>query len=142
MSRSTSHQLRAHWSGAIDRAARPHRRTSTSCAREGYRTGLVTNNVHETSVQWRALVPVDKLFDAIVDSSDVGMRKPNPAIFFHTLDLLGGVPPAYAVFLDDTPGNVDGARTAGLHAILVDPADPAGAIDELDALLAAGCDRS
>ena len=109
---------------------------------EGYKTGLVTNNVKEASGQWRAIVPVEDLFDAIVDSSEVGMRKPNPAIFLHALDLLGGVAPASAVFLDDAPGNVAGARRAGLHAILVDPADRAGAIDELDELLAAGGDRS
>ncbi len=45
---------------------------------EGYRTGLVTNNVKEASAQWRVLVPVDELFEVVVDSSEVGMRKPNP----------------------------------------------------------------
>lgn len=71
----------------------------------------------------------------IVDSSDVGVRKPDPAIFAVALERLGGVAPAAAVFLDDAPGNVDGARRAGLHAILVD--DQAAALDELDRLLAA-----
>ncbi|MGH9274599.1 MAG: HAD family hydrolase, partial [Acidimicrobiales bacterium] len=42
----------------------------------GYRLGLITNNVREASGSWRALVPVDELFDVIVDSSEVGMRKP------------------------------------------------------------------
>jgi HAD superfamily hydrolase (TIGR01509 family) len=63
------------------------------------------------------------------------MRKPNPAIFHHALELLGGVEPARAVFLDDAEGNVRGAQTAGLHAILVDAADPTGALAELDVLL-------
>ena len=102
---------------------------------EGYRTGLVTNNVKEASTQWRELVPVDELFDVIVDSSAVGMRKPNPAIFLHALELLGGVTPTQSVFLDDAPGNVAGAQSAGLHAILVDAADPTGALAELDELL-------
>ena len=101
----------------------------------GYRTGLVTNNVKEASTQWRVLVPVEELFDVIVDSSEVGMRKPNPAIYLHALDLLGGVAPERAVFLDDAPGNVAGARRAGLNAILVDAAEPSGALAELDALL-------
>jgi putative hydrolase of the HAD superfamily len=101
---------------------------------EGYRVGLITNNVREGSATWRALIPVDELFDVVVDSSEVGMRKPNPAIFHHALDLLGGVPPSAAVFLDDTPGNVEGARRAGLAGILV--GDPDAAIAELDALLA------
>lgn len=102
--------------------------------RRGYRLGLITNNVREGSATWRAMVPVDELFDVVVDSSEVGMRKPNPAIFHHTLDLLGGVEPSAAVFLDDSPGNVAGARRAGLHAIHVE--DPAEAMAELDALLA------
>jgi len=101
----------------------------------GYRTGLVTNNVKEASAQWRELVPVDELFEVIVDSSAVGMRKPNPAIFRHALELLGGIAPASAVFLDDAAGNVRGAEVAGLHAILVDAADPTGALSELDDLL-------
>ena len=100
----------------------------------GYKLGLITNNVREASASWRALVPVDELFDIVIDSSEVGMRKPNPAIFLHALELLGGVPPEAAVFLDDSPGNVIGARRAGLHAIHVESTDQA--IAELDALLA------
>jgi putative hydrolase of the HAD superfamily len=101
---------------------------------DGYRTALVTNNVREGSGSWRARIPVDDLFDVVVDSSAVGMRKPNPAIFTHTLDLLGGVAPDRAVFLDDVDTNLAGARLAGLRTILVgDP--PAAALAELDALL-------
>jgi epoxide hydrolase-like predicted phosphatase len=101
----------------------------------GYRTGLVTNNVKEASAQWRVLVPVDELFEVVVDSSEVGMRKPNPAIYLHALELLDDVQPEAAVFLDDAAGNVAGARRAGLHAILVDAAEPTGALAELDSLL-------
>jgi epoxide hydrolase-like predicted phosphatase len=100
---------------------------------EGYRVGLITNNVREGAAAWRSLVPVDELFEVVVDSSEVGMRKPNPAIFHHALELLGGVDPTEAVFLDDTATNVEGARRAGLAAILVD--DPDTALAELDALL-------
>lgn len=102
---------------------------------DGYRTALLTNNVKEGSDTWRALIPVDELFDVVVDSSAVGMRKPDPRIYLHTLELLGGVEPARAVFLDDHPGNVAGAQAAGLAAIVV--ADPADAVAELDALLTA-----
>ncbi len=101
---------------------------------DGYRLGLITNNVREGSATWRAMLPVDELFDVVVDSSEVGMRKPNPTIFHHTLNLLGGGLPHEAVFLDDSPGNVVGAQRAGLHAILVD--DPDDALVELDSLLA------
>ena len=101
---------------------------------EGYRTGVVTNNIREASAGWRALLPVEDLFDVVVDSSDVGVRKPDPAIFAVALERLGGVSPSAAVFLDDAPGNVEGARRAGLHAILVE--DQATALAELDAVLA------
>jgi putative hydrolase of the HAD superfamily len=101
---------------------------------DGYKLGLITNNVREGSATWRAMLPVDELFDVVVDSSEVGMRKPNPAIYHHALEALGGVPPEQAVFLDDSPGNVEGAKRAGLHAILVE--DPEAAVRDLDALLA------
>jgi putative hydrolase of the HAD superfamily len=101
---------------------------------DGYRTALVTNNVREGSATWRAMIAVDELFDVVVDSSAVGMRKPNPAIFEHALAALGGVAPERAVFLDDVEGNLAGARAAGLHAILV-PDPPDAALVELDSLL-------
>jgi putative hydrolase of the HAD superfamily len=101
---------------------------------DGYRTALVTNNVREGSGSWRAKIPVDDLFDVVVDSSSVGMRKPNPAIFTHTLDVLGGIAPERAVFLDDVDTNLAGARIAGLHTILVGE-PPGPALAELDAML-------
>jgi epoxide hydrolase-like predicted phosphatase len=104
--------------------------------RDGYKTGLITNNVREGSKMWRSLMEVDELFDVVIDSSEVGVRKPNPAIFELALTKLGIGDPATAVFLDDLDSNVVAARNVGLHAILVgDPPD--AAIDELDALLAA-----
>jgi epoxide hydrolase-like predicted phosphatase len=101
---------------------------------EGYRTALITNNVREGSSQWRAMIPVDDLFEVVVDSSEVGMRKPNPAIYTHTLALLGDVDPAAAVFLDDVESNLVGARAAGLQTIFV-PDPPDAALVELDTLL-------
>ena len=102
---------------------------------QGYKLALVTNNVREGSSAWRALVPVDELFDVVIDSSEVGMRKPNPAIYHHALDALGGIAPEEAIFLDDSPGNVEGARRAGLHAILVET--PEQAAEDLATLLTA-----
>ena len=101
----------------------------------GYRTALVTNNVREAGDQWRTKVPLDELFDVVIDSSAVGLRKPDPVIFHLALEQLGGVEPARAVFLDDHPGNVAGAEAAGLRALLV--GDPDEAIAGLDELLTA-----
>ena len=103
--------------------------------REGYRTAIVTNNVKEFGARWRELIPVEELFELVVDSSEVGCRKPDPRIYQIALEGLGGVAPERAVFLDDFETNVEAARALGLHGILVED-DVRHAIAELDALLA------
>lgn len=100
---------------------------------EGYRTGIITNNVAEFGEGWRGLIPVDELFEFVVDSSSVGVRKPDPAIFNIALEELA-LPPEQVVFLDDYPANVVAARELGMHAIEVPP-DIRVAIGELDTLL-------
>jgi epoxide hydrolase-like predicted phosphatase len=100
---------------------------------EGYKTGLVTNNVREFASGWRKLIDVEALFDVVVDSSDVGVRKPDPAIYLLALERLGVADPSRVVFLDDAPGNVAGAAAAGLRTILV--ADPEAALEDLNNLV-------
>jgi putative hydrolase of the HAD superfamily len=102
---------------------------------EGTRTGLVTNNIKEFGETWRKMVPVDDLFEVIIDSSHEGIRKPNPAIFHLALDRLGGVAADRTVFLDDYPGNITAAEALGMHGILVGD-DWERAIAELDEVLA------
>jgi putative hydrolase of the HAD superfamily len=104
---------------------------------KGERAGcaLVTNNVAEFREHWRRSIPIDELFHDVVDSSEVGLRKPDPRIFELALERLGGVRPEQAVFLDDYAGNVEAARRVGIHGILVGE-DYAAALDELRALLA------
>jgi epoxide hydrolase-like predicted phosphatase len=82
----------------------------------GLRTSVVTNNVAEFGNFWRNLLPLDELFDDVVDSSEVKMRKPNPAIFHLACERLG-VEPSRTLFVDDHPGNVAGAERAGLRAV-------------------------
>jgi len=99
----------------------------------GVRTALVTNNVAEFGDGWRAMVPVDELFDVVVDSCRAGCRKPDPKIFRMALDELG-VAASDAVFLDDFAGNVAAAEAVGIRGILVGE-DRLAALDELDAML-------
>lgn len=101
---------------------------------EGRPTALVTNNVAEFDAAWRSLVPVDELFDVVVDSSAVGVRKPDPAIFRLALARLGDVPPERAVFLDDFEGNVSAAESLGIRGLLVGHDDD-DVIARLDRLL-------
>jgi epoxide hydrolase-like predicted phosphatase len=103
---------------------------------EGYRTALVTNNVLEFREHWRQLIPVEALFDVVVDSSEEGIRKPDPAIYRLSLERVGGIAPERALFLDDYPGNVAAATALGISGIVV-TADVTDAIAELDRRLGA-----
>jgi len=104
--------------------------------RRGFRTALITNNIAEFSDGWRAMIPVEEIFEVVVDSSAIGIRKPNPRIYELALEQLG-VDAGASVFLDDAVGNIDAARAVGMHAILVGD-DHTVAFAELDALLATG----
>jgi putative hydrolase of the HAD superfamily len=84
--------------------------------RAGYRTALLTNNVREWEPRWRSMLPVDELFDVVVDSAFVGLRKPDPAIYRLTCDRLGVAPEA-CVFVDDLEANVAAARELGMTAV-------------------------
>lgn len=79
-----------------------------------YKTAILTNNVREWK-DWRELVDAH-VFELIVDSSDVGLRKPDPEIYHLTCERLD-VKPDRAAFIDDIPSNVEGAKAVGLHAI-------------------------
>ena len=82
---------------------------------------LLTNNVREWEPRWRAMLPeLDEIFEVVVDSAFVGMRKPEPEIYQLTLERLGGgVEPADCVFVDDIELNCDAARELGMTAVHV-----------------------
>jgi epoxide hydrolase-like predicted phosphatase len=84
----------------------------------GLGSALVTNNALEFRDFWRRSIPLDELFDHVIDSSEVGLRKPDPRIFELALERLG-VDASSAVFLDDYAGNVDAARRVGIRGVLV-----------------------
>ncbi|MGH2728046.1 MAG: HAD family hydrolase [Actinomycetota bacterium] len=81
---------------------------------EHYKVGLLTNNVKEWG-GWREFYPTE-VFQVVVDSSEVGMRKPDPRIYHLTCERLG-VDPGRAAFVDDIEDNVAGARAVGLTGI-------------------------
>ena len=84
----------------------------------GLRMALCTNNVREWEPLWRAKLPeIDEVFEVVVDSAFVGMRKPEPAIYELTLERLGGVAAADCVFLDDLDVNCAAAELLGMHAV-------------------------
>jgi putative hydrolase of the HAD superfamily len=100
----------------------------------GVRAALLTNNVREWEPLWRSKLPeIDELFELVVDSAFVGLRKPDPAIFTLTLDRLGGVDPGRCVFVDDLDVNCDTARALGMAAVRFETA--AQAIPEIESAL-------
>jgi len=105
--------------------------------RLGFSTALVTNNAAEFRERWKTMIPTDELFDVIVDSSEVGLRKPNPAIYELALERIGGVAPESALFLDDHPNNVRAAERLGIRGLLVTP-ELEPTLRVLDALIARG----
>ncbi len=93
----------------------------------GIRTALLSNS-------WGNTYPRDgwaDMFDVVVISGEVGMRKPEPRIFHHTLDLLE-LPPTACVFVDDLPPNVTAAVELGMVGVL--HADYASTATELETL--------
>jgi putative hydrolase of the HAD superfamily len=98
---------------------------------QGVRMALLTNNVREWEAQWRAKLPVDELFEVVVDSAFVGVRKPDPRIYALTLERFG-VPAAQCAFVDDLEINVRAAAEAGMHPVHFRDTDQV--IAELDAL--------
>ncbi len=82
----------------------------------GYRMAICTNNVKEWEERWRSMLPVDEIFDVVVDSAFVGARKPEPRIYEITLERLG-VEPSAALLVDDIEVNCDAARKLGMHAV-------------------------
>jgi putative hydrolase of the HAD superfamily len=82
----------------------------------GHAMAICTNNVREWSARWQAMIPVAELFDVIVDSSELGVRKPDPRIYEATLLALG-VEPESAVFIDDLGINCEAATALGMRAV-------------------------
>jgi putative hydrolase of the HAD superfamily len=84
----------------------------------GYRMALLTNNVREWEPLWRSMLPVDEIFELVVDSGFEGVRKPDPEIYERTVDRLGGgVGHAECLFVDDVEVNVATARELGMTAV-------------------------
>ena len=101
----------------------------------GIRLAMLTNNVREWEARWRSMIPeIDDLFETIVDSAFVGMRKPERGIYLLTVERLG-LEPGECAFLDDLEVNCEGAAEVGLHPVRFTSTDQA--IRDLEALLAA-----
>ena len=88
----------------------------------GLRAGALTNNW--ASERSEPAHELKDLFDAFIESSKVGLRKPDPRIYQLACSALG-VAPSDAVFLDDIGRNLKAARELGMRTIKVDAPEPA-----------------
>jgi putative hydrolase of the HAD superfamily len=82
----------------------------------GYRMAMLTNNVQEWEPLWRPMLPVDEIFETVVDSGFVGCRKPESRIYAITLDRIA-LPAESCLFVDDVKINCEGAERAGMTAV-------------------------
>jgi putative hydrolase of the HAD superfamily len=105
----------------------------------GYQLAICTNNIREWESRWRAMLPIDEIFDVVVDSAFVGVRKPDPEIYRLTLERLGARA-GEAVLIDDVEVNCQGARELGMQAVLFQNSEQA--VADTEALLASSADAS
>ena len=105
-----------------------------------FRIACITNNMKagegpgmvRSPEKAQAVAEIMALFELVVESSKLGLRKPDPRIYQHACDLLG-VPPERCVYLDDLGINLKPARALGMQTIKV--GDPDLAIDALQAIV-------
>ncbi|HYP55040.1 MAG TPA: HAD family phosphatase [Solirubrobacterales bacterium] len=98
----------------------------------GYLMAMLTNNVREWEPLWRSMLPVDEIFETVVDSAFVGCRKPESRIYAITLERIG-LPAESCLFVDDVKVNCEGAERAGIAAVHFQ--DTEQAIAEIRSLL-------
>ena len=75
-----------------------------------------TNELHYRQFRGQFAAVLDR-FDRLFVSHEMGLRKPDPAIYRHVSDW-AGVPPAECLFIDDLPENVEAARACGWRGIV------------------------
>jgi putative hydrolase of the HAD superfamily len=108
--------------------------------RQAFRVACITNNMKHgegpgmarSADKAKDVAEIMMLFEHVVESSKLGLRKPDPRIYRHACDLLG-VQPEECVYLDDLGINLKPARALGMRTIKV--GDPDLAIDELQAMV-------
>ena len=109
------HHFRQRFRGAL----RPHDEMIVlmhELMDSGLKMAMLTNNVHEWEPLWRSMLPVDEIFEEIVDSAFVGCRKPEAQIYELTLERIG-MPAGACLFIDDLQVNCGGAEAVGMKAV-------------------------
>ena len=98
----------------------------------GVRTAILSNSLGTGDHDIYAEYDLDRLFDAVVISDRVGLRKPGPEIYQLTASKIG-LPPEMCLFVDDTEGNLPTARDLGMGTLLFTGAG--GEVAEIERLI-------
>jgi len=125
---------------ALSGDIRPQMVEALRRCKAAFRVACITNNMKSGEGPGMARSPekalavaeIMALFEHVVESSKLGLRKPDPRIYRHACDLLGVVPED-CVYLDDLGINLKPARALGMRTIKV--GDPDAAIDELQVMV-------
>jgi len=125
---------------ALSGDIRPHMVEALRRCKAAFRVACITNNMKSgdgpgmarSPEKAKAVAEIMTLFEHVVESSKIGLRKPDPRIYRHACDLLG-VAPEQCIYLDDLGINLKPAREMGMRTIKV--VDPEAAIDELQAMV-------
>lgn len=119
--------------GLLSGQIRPAMVTAVARCKERLKTALLTNNFvsfgEEVNPREPAVAEVLGMFDVVIESSKVGVRKPDPKFYELACDALG-IQPGEAVFLDDLGINLKPAKLMGMKTIKV--TDPVIALAELE----------
>jgi putative hydrolase of the HAD superfamily len=126
--------------GLLSGEVRPEMVEALRRVKQRYRIACITNNMPlgegpammRSPQKARQVAEIMALFEHVVESSKLGMRKPDPRIYAHACDLLG-VAPADCVYLDDLGINLKPARAMGMTTIKVENADQA--LGELEQII-------
>jgi putative hydrolase of the HAD superfamily len=125
---------------ALSGDIRPQMVEALRRCKAAFRVACITNNMKSgegpgmarSPEKAKAVAEVMSLFEHVVESSKLGLRKPDPRIYRHACDLLG-VSPERCIYLDDLGVNLKPAREMGMRTIKV--VDPEAAIDELQTMV-------
>lgn len=101
----------------------------------GRRLGILTNELMDfQGREWVEAQPWFEWFDIVIDSSELGIRKPDPRAYEAAIDAMG-MPADRIVFIDDNPVYAKGGTESGMLSILLDVRDPEAAYAEAEELL-------
>jgi len=125
---------------ALSGDIRPQMVEALRRCKAAFRVACITNNMKSgegpgmsrSPEKAKAVADIMTLFEHVVESSKLGLRKPDPLIYRHACELLD-VPPESCVYLDDLGINLKPARAMGMRTIKV--GDPDLAIAELEAMV-------